>query len=126
MRKRDIYIFAILFFLSIYIFLSSCNNEIKFDKIGWTIKDDIGLHPNRDKMLNDLIHNQKLKGLTYRQLIFKIGEPESNMTGGRNSIYYDIVTDYGLNIDPVSVKSLEFRFDKDSIITDYTINEWRH
>jgi len=106
--------------------LTACKNETKFDKAGWIIKDDLGLYPNRNKMLNDLIENQKLKGLTYLQLIDKIGEPEKNVSGDSNSIYYDIVTDYGHDIDPVYSKTLEFKFDTDSIITDYKINEFKH
>lgn len=48
------------------------------------------------------------------------------MTGDRNSIYYDKETDYGHDIDPVCIKTLEFKFDRDSIITDNRINETNH
>jgi len=117
---------TIFFLFGICILLTACKNEIKFDKARWTTREDLGLYPNRDKMLNDLIQNQKLKGLSYNQLIDKIGEPEKNITGDNNSIYYDIVTDYGYDIDPVYIKTLEFKFDTDSIITDFKINEIKH
>lgn len=77
-------------------------------------------------MLDDLTKNQKLKGLTYRELIDKIGEPQKNVTGDSNTIYYNVVTDYGHDIDPIYCKTLEFRFDNDSIITDFKINETNH
>ena len=87
MKRKDIYIFTTVLILIICVLLIACKNEIKFDKVGWTVKGDINSYPNRDRMLNDLIKNQKLVGLTYRQLIINIGEPEKNMTGDRNSIY---------------------------------------
>lgn len=116
----------IITILTFCFLLTSCKGNIPFDKAGWTIQGDLGLYPNRDKMLDDLIKNQNLKGLTYRQLIDKIGEPEKNEVGESNTIYYDIVTDYGHDIDPVYTKILEFKFDKDSIITDFKINETEH
>jgi hypothetical protein len=107
--------------------LTSCKNNLSFDKAGWIFQGDLGSYPNRDKMLDDLTKNQKLKGLTYRQLIDKIGEPEKNISGEENhTISYDIVTDYGHDIDPEYIKTLVFRFDNDSIITDFTINEIKH
>ena len=77
-------------------------------------------------MLDDLIKNQQLKGLTYRQLIDKIGEPEKNVTGDSNTIYYNIITDYGSDIDPIYTKTFAVKFDGDSIVTDFKINEIKH
>ncbi len=105
--------------------MTTCKENVPFDKVGWTIQDDLGLYPNRDKMLDDL-QKQKLKGLTYRQLIDKIGNPEKNVTGDVNTIYYEIVTDYGHDIDPVYTKILEFKFGNDSIITDFKVNETKY
>jgi outer membrane protein assembly factor BamE (lipoprotein component of BamABCDE complex) len=102
---------------------TGCNHNIPFDKAGWTIQNDTGLYPNRDRMLDDLIKNQQLKGLTYRQLIDKIGEPEKNLTGDSNTIYYNIITDYGSDIDPVYNKTLAIKFDGDGIVKDLKINE---
>ena len=101
-------------------------DNLPFDKTGWIIQGDLGLYPNRDKMLDDLTKNQNLKGLTIRQLIDKIGEPEKNVVGNSNTIYYDIVTDYGHDIDPIYSKTLEFKFDKDSFIKDFKIHETKH
>lgn len=106
--------------------LTSCKDKMTFDKTRWIIQGDLGLYPYRDKMLEDLTKNQKLKGLTYRQLIGKIGEPEKNITGDNNTIYYDIVIDYGYDIDPVNIKTLAFKFDKDSIVNDFKINESKY
>jgi len=35
------------------------------------------------------------------------------------------VTDYGWDIDPVYTKDLVFKLNKDSIVVDYKINEWK-
>ncbi|MFN8713854.1 MAG: hypothetical protein ACK5Z2_13490 [Bacteroidota bacterium] len=105
---------------------AGCNHNIPFDKAGWIIQNDTGLYPNRDRMLDDLIKNQQLKGLTYRQLIDKIGEPEKNVTGDSNTIYYNIITDYGSDIDPIYTKTFAVKFDGDSIVTDFKINEIKH
>lgn len=112
--------------LTICFLLVSCKDNIPFDKAGWTIQGDIGLYPNRDKMLDDLIKRHNLKGLTCQQLIDKIGEPEKNIVAEKNTICYAIVTEYGHDIDPVYTKTLEFKLDNDSMITDFKINETKH
>ena len=75
------------FALLIISFLSSiygCNDTIKhkqsdenisrekFDKTKWRTKDANG-YPYRDKMLNDLITNEKLKGLKKEEVIDLLG-----------------------------------------------------
>ncbi len=109
--------------MAICFLVISCKNTIPFNKTGWNIQGDLGWYPNRDKMLEDLLKNQKLIGLTYKQLIEKIGEPETYQDGDKNSIYFDIITDYGHEIDPVYFKTLEFKFNKDSIITSFKVKE---
>ena len=93
-------------FLLLFGLLTSCNNDITFEKNGWQQKDDLGFYPNRNKMLNDLTINHNLKGLSYKKIIELIGEPEKNITAN-NSIFYNIITDYGHDIDPVYSKTLE-------------------
>jgi len=56
--------------LGFILVLFACNN-IKFEKTGWVYQGDVGMYPNREKMLKDLTENHKLKGLTYRELISK-------------------------------------------------------
>lgn len=116
----------IITILTIFSLLTGCNKSITFDKYGWIIQDDLGLYPNRDKMLDDLTKNQKLEGLTYNQLIDKLGHPVKYSPGDSNTIYYEIVTDYGHDIDPVYIKTLEFKFDNDSIIKSFKINETQY
>ena len=108
-----------------FILLSFACNNIKFEKTGWIYKGDVGMYPYRDKMLKDLTENNKLKGLTYRELITKIGPDENYKSGFDSSIFYNIVTDYSWDIDPVYSKSLVFKFNNDSVVVDYKIEEWK-
>ena len=111
--------------LSFILLSFACNT--KFEKAGWMYQVDVGMYPNRKKMLNDLTKNNKLKGLTYRELIEKIG-PDENYKHGNDTtcIFYSIVTDFGWDIDPVYSKSLVFKFNKDSVVVGYKIEEWKH
>lgn len=90
--------FKIVFILIIICF--SCKNEIKFNKVDW-LKSSDGFYLNRDKMINDLTLNHKLIGLSKIELVELLGEPENYSNVEPNSIYYNIVTDYGFDIDPV-------------------------
>lgn len=101
----------------------SCNQNRKFDKYAWSEKGDLGICPNRDEMLKDLLNNHQLKGLTYKQLVELLGEPKNNSDAEQNVAYYNVVTDYGRDIDPVYVKNLQVKFNSDSIVTDVGISE---
>lgn len=107
-------------------FLAACNNndkEMKFDKVKWKEKKDPAFpSAYRNKMLNDLMLNQKLTGLKYNQLIDLLGTPNFNDS---STLSYKIIVDYGSDIDPVYTKDLDFTFSKDSIITTFKVNEWK-
>jgi|JI10StandDraft_1071094.scaffolds.fasta_scaffold53933_8 hypothetical protein len=109
----------LLTFFTILTLVTSCRQ--KFDSEKWKIMGDIRSFPHRDAMLDDIIENKKFIGLNYRQLIDSLGYPN----GLKDTlIYYDIVTDYGLDIDPVYSKDLIIMFDKDSVIRGVKIKEW--
>ncbi len=104
----------------------SCNKNKKFDKVAWKEKGDLDSYPNRDNMLNDLIKNYPLKGLSYKQLINLLGEPEKYSDAKPNVLYYNVVIDYGHDIDPVYIKDLKIKLNSDSVATDININEIKH
>lgn len=102
--------------------LHGCTGQMKFDKDKWR-EGDAGVYPYRDAMLKDLL-NYPLQGMTYKELTDLAGEPnrwESNI----DSPYYDIITRYGLDIDPVYSKTLTIYLNRDSVITGYRIVEWK-
>ena len=107
------------------IFLTSCNSNKKFDKTKWQEQGDLKMYTHRKSMLNDLTKNHKLTGLTYRQLVNLIGEPENYSDNESNIVYYEIETDYGFDIDPVYTKTLELKLTKDSIVDNFSIKEWK-
>jgi len=113
----------LIIILSFILLSFACNP--KFEKTGWLYQGDVGIYPNREIMLNDLTENNKLKGLTYRELIAKIGPDENFKSGYDTCIFYSIVTDFGWDIDPVYTKDLVFKFNKDSVVVDYEIKEWK-
>jgi hypothetical protein len=111
-----------------FILLSFACNNFKFEKKGWMYKSDEGIYPNREKMFKDLTVNHKFKGLSYKKLIEEIGPDDNYNLGVDTCIFYNIVTGYGweLDPDPVYVKNLVFKLNKDNFVIDYKIEEWRH
>jgi hypothetical protein len=118
MKYNCIFFHLLLIFLYI-----SCNKKnVTFNKDEWLIVNDLEIYPNREKMILDLINNHQLVGLSYKQLIQKIGEPEKKYNA-ESKVYYPIITNYERNIDPTYSKFLCFFFNKDSIIVYYNIIE---
>ncbi len=123
MNSRKIYFFLLQFGLLVLILFSCNKKEIKFDKSKWNEQTD-PLFPStyRLKMLNDLTSNYKLVGLKYSQLIGLLGVPDNQ---DKITSSYNIVLDYGGDIDPVYIKELDFIFSKDSVITSFKVHEWK-
>ncbi len=99
-------IILVIVFVSVFV---SCKQ--KFDQQKWQIKDDL-TYPYRDAMVEDLIKNNKLVGLTYKQLIEQLGEDNGNLG-------YSIYDDYGWES-----KSLRFKMNEDSLITKVELHIW--
>ena len=115
--------FTTLIVLTSIVF-AGCSSNQKFNKAQWDSSADFDSHPNRENMLNDLIQHHKIKGLTCRQLIDSLGAP-TNYQNSKDSIYYDIVTNYGY-LDPKSGTYLAIAFNKDSIITGFKVVYWKN
>lgn len=113
-------IIALLFFS-----IASCNSNKKFDKVKWQEQGDLKIYTYRKSMLKDLTKNYKLTGLSYRQLINLIGEPEKYSDKEKDMVYYEIETDYGNDIDPVYTKTLQLKLTKDSTVESFIIKEWK-
>jgi hypothetical protein len=109
--------------VALLIEIFSCSNlqQIKFDKVKWMTKDDIE-YPFRNIMLKDLMNNYKLEGLNYVEVVKLLGEPNFSDS---ISFAYQVIEDYGSDIDPVYTKNFDFEFDKDSVIVSCKIVEWK-
>jgi len=102
----------------------SCQSHQKFDKIQWAKEGDLKTFPNRKYMVDDLVENYNLKGKKFRFLVDLLGKPQSELDSNME-IVYDIDIDYGSDIDPIYSKDLYIEFDKDTIVKDYSVREWK-
>lgn len=109
-------------FLALIVLLASCGQ--RFDKNGWNIHGDMGTWPNRNEMLNDLLKNHQLKGLTYHQLVETVGKPEIDINDPYKA-YYDVDIKFAGGTSPVYNKYLIMRMSKDSVITSVEVKEWK-
>jgi len=76
-------------------------------------------------MLNDLVENHKLKGLTYRQLVDSLGAP-GKFDNDDDTVRYEIITKFESDIDPTYGKNLNLTLGADSVVTSYRILDWKH
>ena len=79
--------------------------------------------PNRKYMIDDLIKHHPLNGKTYKEIETLLGRPQGD--NNNYEIFYDVDVDYGHDIDPVYVKTLDIELSKDSIVENATVNTWR-
>ncbi len=109
--------------LAMTIIFSSCEEHIPFEKNKWSEQTDPAFpSPYRKPMLQDLLKNRKLEGMTCSAIRDTLGKPD-----GADSNYYAyrIVEEYGRGIDPVYIKHLMLYYSKDSIVTKVDIDEWK-
>jgi hypothetical protein len=112
-----------LLLLMLVLLFSNISCNTKFDKKQWADQVEPGSPPSsRSKMVDDLITNHKLIGLSCTQLTEYLGPPDYKDS---NTITYEIIVDYGSDIDPVYTKNLEFAYSKDSLITSFRKVEWK-
>jgi len=126
MSKRQVLIVSIVVasFVLIYKMVRWYSYNQAFNKAEWADGDEGFGYSKRRYMLNDLIENHQIKGLTYKQLVDNIGEP--HFDSGSKNAYYNIILDYGWDIDPVYSKDLVIQLNRDSVVTSFEIKEWKH
>ena len=98
---------------------------MEFEKSKWNERFD-GFYEYRENMVQDLMENHLQKGMDLKKVVKLLGEPDNSQNRRENEIIYEIMVDYGWNIDPMKGKELYIEFDKDSIITNYRIEHWEH
>ena len=108
--------------LVLFIAATSCNHDKKFDREKWGYGDGLTF-PQRDDIINDLLKNHKIKGLTYRQVYDSLGRPQGRDTLQLSYQITDNSSKYGRK-DPVHRKTLILYFSKDSIVTKAEIHEF--
>lgn len=118
----NIYIRSFLYFVCL-LGLFSCKNvsEIKFHKSKWAEKEDMEFL-YRDRMLKDLTTNFKLVGLKNNEIVELLGKPNYS---DNTSCGYEVIVDYGWDIDPIYTKDLCFEFNDDNMVISFKITEWK-
>lgn len=109
----------------IILFLASCGSQsISFDRELWHKREDM-FYPYREAMVDDLMKNHLTKGISWNQLVELIGQPENYANMDSGNVGYEVMVDYGWNIDPVEGKTLFFELDQDSTVTKYWLDHWK-
>jgi hypothetical protein len=113
----------IIIFLVLNTFCYSCNDITRSEKFNKEIWNQYGSFdgPDRDLMAEDLIKTHRLIGLTNKQMLQLLGSP-SNL-GDTTKTDYELSQEFD-SIDPISGKNLVIQFNKDSVITSASIEEW--
>lgn len=118
------YVFALILFLSTVII--SCNSkETEFNETKWSKQRD-GSYQYREMMTADLIANHLHKGMHHDEIVKLLGQPENYSDLDANTIAYEIMVDYGWNIDPVETKTLILRFSSDSLYAGGEVKHWKN
>lgn len=117
MTVKDMKLVLIISLIAFFSLLSCRSTDIPFNKAGWNEPcDGIPCPVLRDKMLNDLLNNHKLIGLTYQQIISKLGNVDNHEQTPSGIMRYEISTEYTMG-DIVHIKALDLYYNKDSIVT---------
>ena len=113
MLKKS-FLHAILICLSVVV-LTSCSHKQKFDRVKWAYGDGL-TYSYRDDLVDDLIKNHKLKGLTYRQAIDSLGRAQGVDTLQISYLITDDTYKHGRK-GPAHKKYLILHFSKDSVVS---------
>jgi hypothetical protein len=103
---------------------TSCRGMEKFNREKWSEVADLMSFPNRNCMVDDLVHNYNLKGKTLNKIIHLLGEPQYPIDSTME-IGYKVEEDFESDIDPVYTKILSIRFDSDTLVENVEIEEWK-
>jgi hypothetical protein len=111
----------ILIIASLLLFCLSCqgnreeNPKRAFDAGLWKTKNAEGNYRYRDEMLEDLVYKVRLKGLTKKEVIALLGEPDRANNG---YLYYEVLAKE-IGMLPFHKKFLVLKLDKNNTV------EWR-
>jgi outer membrane protein assembly factor BamE (lipoprotein component of BamABCDE complex) len=99
--------------------MAGCGNK-KFDRQKWSYGDGLD-YPMRDDIVDDLMANHHIKGLTYRQVIDSLGSPQRREPLKFTYQVIDNSFNYNAKKKEVRKKNLIVYFGKDSVVTRFEI-----
>jgi outer membrane protein assembly factor BamE (lipoprotein component of BamABCDE complex) len=101
--------------------LAGCGNGSKFDRKKWSYGDGLE-YPLRDDIVDDLMKNHHIKGLTFDQVIDSLGSPQR-----RDSLKFTYqILDNSFEFaqkGPIRKKNLIVYFNKDSVAVKFEISD---
>lgn len=125
MRHRYFNKIIFLIVIACILVTYSCKNETEFDTGRWKVKHGMS-YPYRESMAGDLVKNHDFRGFTRGEVVNLLGDPDYDDTiNNRYCIYYEILTEFGPDMDPVFSRTLAVEFDRGMKVRDYKIEEWR-
>ncbi|MDB5002123.1 MAG: hypothetical protein JWQ34_348 [Mucilaginibacter sp.] len=101
--------------------ITGCSNASKFDRKKWIYGDGLE-YPLRDEIVNDLVKNHQLKGLTFRQILDSLGRPQHWDTLQLSYQILDNSFEFARK-KPIHKKNLVISFSKDSVAVKAEIYE---
>jgi outer membrane protein assembly factor BamE (lipoprotein component of BamABCDE complex) len=111
--------FNILMGIIVFTALTGCGNSSKFDRQKWSYGDGLE-YPLRDEIVDDLMQNHHIKGLTFDQVIDSLGSPQR-----RDSLKFTYqILDNSFEFaqkSPIRKKNLIVYFNKDSVAVKFEI-----
>jgi hypothetical protein len=87
--------------------------DMVFDEVKWKTRDGAD-YPYRERMLNDIVHNDTIRGLNKDEITDLLGEPDRS---NENYLYYTIAQKR-LGLWPLHTKTLVIKF------VDYNTIDW--
>lgn len=118
-HKASFYIFGAIIALAT---LTGCGRGSKFDRQKWAYTDGLE-YSLRNNIVDDLMKNHHIKGLTYKQVIDSLGSPQR-----RDSLKFTYqILDNSFEYQrkkPIHKKSLIVYFGKDSIANRFEVYEF--
>lgn len=109
------------------ILLFSCNPPLeKFNTAGWVKVSDLKSYNHREGMMKDLLKNHLRKGMKYKEVVKLLGITDSFGKAEKDSVQliYTISEDYEDDIDPSEGKNFILKFNRDSVLCHYYVEEW--
>ncbi len=73
-------------------------------------------------MTADLVKNHLKKGMSHKEVVVLLGDPEFEQGNQINALAYDISVDYSWDIDPQQGKVLYIEFAKDSTVKGFRVD----
>lgn len=109
----------VLIGLGLMVLMAGCGNK-KFDRQSWSYGDGLD-YPLRDDIVDDLMANHHIKGLTYRQVIDSLGSPQRRDSLKFTYQVIDNSFNYNAKKKDIRKKNLIVYFGKDSVVTRFEI-----